>query len=80
MIGGVKSAAYSAFRHGGPLTMKYYLNEKNFNEVWNFLLYEVFAKKRDGSASAKHALTNSHFIVAESQLRSGDYYIKRKIN
>ncbi len=80
VIGGVKSRAYSAFGHGGILTMKYYLDEKKFNEAWNTLLYEVFARKKDGVASTKHALSDYHFIAIESQAKSYDYYIRRKTN
>ncbi len=80
VIGGVKSRAYSAFGHGGILTMKYYSDEKKFNEAWNTLLYEVFARKKDGVASIKHAITGSNFIAIEGQGKSYDYYIKRKTN
>lgn len=78
IIGGVRNAAYSAFYHGGVLNMKYYLGEEEFNKAWNTLLYEVFAKKKDGSRSVNHALTNSHFIAIDGQGKSYDYYIKRK--
>jgi hypothetical protein len=80
VIGGVKSRACTSFRQGGLLTMKYYLDEKIFNEAWNSLSYEVFAKKKDGVASTKHALADYHFIAIEGQGNSYDYYIRRKTN
>lgn len=54
--------------------------KKKFNEAWNTLLYEVFARKKDGVASIKHAITGSNFIAIEGQGKSYDYYIKRKTN
>jgi len=80
VVGGVKSRACTAFRHGGLLTMKYYLDEKTFNEAWNSLSYEIFAKKKDGGTSSRHAFFDYHFIAIEGQGNDYDYYIKRKNN
>ena len=80
VISGCRNKACTSFRNGGLLTMEYFTKEDNFNKAWNTLSYQMLGRKKDGSASTKHAITDSHFIVMEKDSKGSDYYIKRKDN
>jgi hypothetical protein len=88
VIGRCKNMISSHLRQGSStILLDHFENDrKKFDEDWALLRYEIFGKKKDGTASLKHCFYSPHFMVWEEDYNKlpekrkyrFDYFIRLK--